>query len=237
MDFVVLTACANTTGLSLPLGILSDIAHAAGALVLVDAAQAAGHQKLTFSSCRADYVCVPAHKGLYGITGLGALLVGKRSPVPSPLLFGGAGFDSQSREMPNELPERLEAGTVPIHASSALCAGIGFVESRGVEQIGERVAALSDAFRAGLLDMGFSVYSPRGAVMTLFNVDDLQSADVAERLDEKGICVRAGYHCAPLAHAFLGTHKRGALRASFGAFNTFEEVESALSALHHLYRT
>ncbi len=231
---VVLTACANTTGLNLPISILSRVAHERGAFVIVDASQSAGHKKIGLSDCGADCICVPAHKGLYGVMGVGALVLGEGAPVLEPYLYGGAGFDSEREEMPCELPDRLEAGTLNVHGILAFSAGVHFVSEFGEEILGAHLRSLASAFREGVLRLGFSVYSPIESEMTLFNVGDLHSAEVAEFLSERGICVRAGLHCAPLAHKTFGTSSRGAVRASFGAFNTQEEVEQVLRVLNEL---
>lgn len=232
----VLSACANTTGQRLPIPTLVRIARKAGAQVVVDAAQAAGHVPFTMEELGADYLCVPAHKGLYGVTGLGALLLSPTARVLPPLLFGGAGFDSQSAQMPQELPDRMEAGTVNVHGCFALSAGIRFVKDRTVSKIGEHVNSLACFLREELLRMGVSVYSPPESALVLFNVGDLHSAEVSEYLDRHGVCVRAGLHCAPLAHQMLGTGARGAVRVSFGAFNTVDEVERVLRILRELQK-
>lgn len=233
VDFVAVCVEANTTGQALPVRGICNLAKEYGARSLLDASQAAGHRDVTFANTGADYICFPAHKGLYGITGLGALLIGADAPVPRPLQFGGAGFDSENPAMPAELPEALEAGTLPIHSVAALKAGIEFVTSRGVENIGKRERMLSAYLHKELKAMDVQVYSPRESAIVLFNYKGVPAARVAEHLDEFGICVRAGMHCAPRAHQSLQTGK-SAVRASFGAFNTEGDVEVLLRALSAL---
>ena len=234
VHLLVLTACANTTGLLLPIAELSRIARKRGARVVVDASQAAGHRNISLSGYGADYLCVPAHKGLYGVTGLGALLLGEDAPALKPWLYGGAGFDSERADMPEALPDRLEAGTLNVHGILALSAGLRFVEKRGEENLGAHLRELAAAFREGISSLGFQIYSPMESEIVLFNVGDLHSAQVSVFLNERGVCVRAGLHCAPLAHKFLGTSSRGAVRVSFGAFNTLGEVERTIDLLHEL---
>ncbi len=231
---VAVSACSNTTGQRLPIREICEYARSCGALTLVDAAQAAGKLPLSMAEDGMDYLCVPAHKGLYGVMGLGALLVAEQAPCPDPLLFGGAGVDSASASMPEDLPERLEAGTVNAHAAAALLSGIDFLRSHGMDRLREKEENLALTLREGLLFLGAKVYSPKKSSVVLFNVEAFAPEELAARLDDAGICVRAGLHCAPLAHRALGTLPHGAVRASFGAFNTEEEVRVMLNVLRDI---
>lgn len=231
---VAVSACANTTGQRLPIRRICEYAHSRGALTVVDAAQAAGSVDLSMADVNADYLCFPAHKGLYGIMGLGALLIAEHAPCPDPVLFGGAGVDSAALEMPTELPERLEAGTVNAHAAAALLGGVDYLRLHGIDSLRKKEEELALALREGLIELGARVFSPEKSSIVLFNVDSVAPEELAARLDEAGICVRAGLHCAPLAHRSLGTFPLGAVRASFGAFNTASEVEETLACLRKI---
>ena len=166
--------------------------------------------------------------------GLGALLIAEHAPCPDPVLFGGAGVDSAALEMPTELPERLEAGTVNAHAAAALLGGVDYLRLHGIDSLRKKEEELALALREGLISLGAKVYSPEKSSIVLFNVDSVAPEELAARLDEAGICVRAGLHCAPLAHRSLGTLPLGAVRASFGAFNTASEVEETLACLRKI---
>lgn len=236
VDLVVLTAAANTTGRLLPLSRLFRVSKEQGAITVADASQAAGHVELQLKELSADYLAVSAHKGLYGITGLGALILGEEAKTPHPLLYGGTGFDSPNTAMPIDLPEALEAGTAPFHAAAALLSGIRFVRARTVGGIAKKCAALSARFRSGLLEADCTVYGEGGDCgIVLFNHPTLSPSEVAYRLGTGGVCARAGLHCAPLAHRALGTDRLGgAVRASFGTFNTEAEVDETLSLLRRM---
>ncbi len=231
---VAFSVITNTTGQRLPVEQMARLAHEKGAVVLLDASQAAGHERLSIKTLGADYLCFPAHKGLYGITGLGALLVAPDAPIPEPLMFGGAGVASMEREMPAELPERLEAGTVSVHAAGALLGGLWFLEKRGIENISLHEHKMSARLHDAALEMGCAVYSKRESGIVLLNVANLSSEETAEALDREGIAVRAGLHCAPLAHRAMGTLSQGAVRFSPSAFTRKWQVERCIDALWRL---
>ena len=191
----------------------------------VDAAASAGHMPINIKDMCIDALCVPGHKGLYGPQGSGLLLLGE-SAEPDTLLEGGNGINSLEAGMSDILPERFEAGTVPTPAIAGLCEGIKAVRRAGVENIGNHEKALSKQLTEALLSVpGITVYAPKvyGANV-LFNLDGIPSDDVGAALDRVGICVRSGYHCAPLAHTTLNTPDGGAVRVSFGMYNTKKEV-------------
>lgn len=233
----VCTHVSNLCGLTLPIERIGAVCRERGIKFIVDASQSAGMRELDIRACRADAVCAPGHKGLYGIQGIGfALFSDEYADTAAELrefVRGGNGVASLNTEMPDFLPERLEAGTLPTPAASALTAGIRWVRARGVKYIGEYEEALGERLKYGLLDLhGVTVYGAeyRGGTV-LFNIDGVPSEQVGEELDRHGICVRCGYHCCPLGHRLLGTPEGGAVRASFSAMNTGREVETLLSVI------
>ena len=156
----------------------------------------------------------------------------------SPLREGGTGTDSHSLAQPDTLPERYESGTVNLPGIAGLAAGCDWVAPR-LSQIMMHERELTQALFDGLAAMeGVTLYSPGQeagrAGIVCFNVGDLPSAQVADALAHRDIAVRGGLHCAPGAHRFLGTLDRGAVRASLGHANTFEEVDQFLRAVQEL---
>ena len=224
---VVCLHASNICSLSLPLREIGAFCHAKGLLFIVDAAQSAGHLPLDMRAMQIDALAAPAHKGLLGIQGCGILALGERAKL-STLFEGGSGVNSLSRTMPEELPERLEAGTLPVTAIAGLFGGLSHVMEIGLPEIENRVKGLFFAARDRIESLpGFEIYQPEtaGAVL-LFNKVGIPSTEVARALDKAGICVRAGLHCAPLAHKALGTPAGGAVRLGFGAFNTVKEIDA-----------
>ncbi len=232
---LVVNSASNVLGHRLPLDALAALARAAGALVLVDAAQGAGHLPMACAAQGADLVAFTGHKGMLGPQGTGGLWVREGLDV-EPLLRGGTGGDSTRREMPEAMPDRLEAGTVNAPGLVGLDAGIRFVLGRGVEAIHGHEAALKSRLREGLRRIGrITVRSPSGhdgvGVVTLTS-DAMDPATLAHRLEaEWGVQGRAGLHCAPECHRLLGTLSTGALRLSVGWASSEEDVDRALEGV------
>lgn len=243
-DAVVITHASNVIPLSVPVGRAAVLCRAAKVPCIVDASQSAGTIPLDMQSVPADAICFPAHKGLQGIAGCGVCVFGEQyrenACALSSVIEGGSGVNSLERGMPAVLPERFEAGTLCIPAIAGLEAGIRFIERIGVDAVREHEFTLARKLRDLLRAVnGVKVYDPvgRGGGVVLFNVGDKPPEHVARELNEHGFCVRAGLHCAPDAHKSLGTLPRGAVRASFGVFNTENEVDKLLCALDAIRKT
>lgn len=206
-------------------------AHAAGALVLIDAAQSAGAVPIDVQALGVDLLAFPGHKGLFGPMGTGALYV---RPGLELDFFreGGTGVRSEEETHTEEMPHRLEGGTPNAHGLAALAEGLRFVEERGVAAIGAHERELARAF-AGRAPGRVHTPNPEVGLVGV-TLPGLSPAEVARRLDERGIAVRAGTHCAPGAHRLLGTLPDGFVRFSFGPFNTHEHVDAAVRALKEI---
>lgn len=226
------TACSNVTGKGLPIRALGALARERNLAFVVDGAQAAGILPLDMKRDNIDYLCLPGHKGLYGPMGTGLLLCSDRYPLAT-WMEGGTGSRSLSYYPPEELPDRLECGTPNVVGICGLRAGIEWVERRGVASLafGERLtmasvyAALSENPRVTLHS---APPSAKNAPMVTFTLDDVPSEQVAAALAEAGVAVRAGYHCAPAAHAKCDTLDAGAVRLSPSVFTDGRQTEEFL---------
>lgn len=238
---VVVTHASNLTGDVYDVARMARMAHEAGALFVLDAAQSAGALPVDMSALGVDVLCFTGHKSLFGPQGTGGLCVADGVDIP-PFVEGGSGVHSYDERHPRFMPEALEAGTVNAHGLAGLAAGVAFLQDVGVEQVHAHVSRLADVFEAGARDVpGVRILGGRGGVdrsgIVALNVGDADSAQVADRLaQEFDICVRAGAHCAPLMHRALGTERQGAVRFSFSWFNTAAEVEAAVQALASVAR-
>ncbi|WP_080797290.1 aminotransferase class V-fold PLP-dependent enzyme [Arabiibacter massiliensis] len=240
-DLVAVAHASNLTGDVYDAALLARMAHEAGALIVLDAAQTAGALPVDMGALGADVVCFTGHKSLFGPQGTGGLAVAEGVEV-SPLLEGGSGTHSFDERHPRFMPEALEAGTLNAHGLAGLAAGIAYLEGVGVDEVARQAAALVERFEAGALAVpGVRVLGGHGGIarcgIVALNVGGADSALVADRLvQDFGICVRAGAHCAPLMHRALGTEGQGAVRFSFSHFNTEYEVDQALEALEAVAR-
>lgn len=234
---VVVTHASNVTGNSVDIARVAAIAHAAGALVIVDASQSAGTAKIDMDVMGLDVVCFTGHKGLMGPQGTGGLAVAEGIDV-APWAMGGTGVHSFDTLQPLEWPTRLEAGTLNGHGIAGLSAGLDYIEAQGgVEAIAAHERSLAERFLVGVREIpGIALYGAfdqpvRSAIVSL-NVGDIDSAEISDALMQGwGIATRPGAHCAPLMHRALGTERQGVVRFSFGYFNTDEDVDTAIDAL------
>lgn len=229
---VICTHASNVCSLALPLAEIGAFCRTRSLFFVVDAAQSAGHLAIDMQQMQISALAAPAHKALYGIQGVGVLALRDGIELPT-LIEGGSGVDSLAAEMPTLPPERYESGTLPTPGIVALAAGLDFVRDYGLPCIAAQEIALFRAARERLEGLPqITVYQreQEGAVL-LFNHNTYSPEEIAHRLARENICVRAGYHCAPLAHEALGTLSRGAVRLSFGLFNTVSDLDALWKAL------
>lgn len=231
---VAINGVSNVLGTRLPIEALAGMARDAGALVLLDGAQMAGHMPVDVQALGVDLLALTGHKALLGPQGIGALWIREGVEV-EPLLRGGTGGDSRLDDMPRALPDRLEAGTLNSPGIAGLEAGLAWLEETGVEVLHTRLEALKHQLIDGLAALaGVRVLSPGtpgGAPIVTFVADTAPPAEVAARLDRLGVACRAGLHCAPGAHRVLGTLETGAVRLSLGWCSSAADVAQALAAV------
>lgn len=242
---VALLHASNVTGAIQPIAEVAQIARAAGAKFLVDAAQTAGHLTLDLRTLPIDLLACAGHKGLLGPLGTGLLYLrpGLEQEVRS-LRQGGTGSQSEDDHQPDVLPDKYEAGNLNMPGLAGLAAGLAWLKLQGVDALREHAQKLTAQLWNGLQDTtGIRLYGPppgpnRLGVVSL-TVEGYEPQAIATILDQNyGIQVRSGLHCAPGAHRALRTlDSGGTVRLSVGAFNTPEHVGAAVEALREIATT
>lgn len=235
---VLLAHASNVSGTVQDAAAVGEICAARGIPFALDAAQTAGHIPLDFAALHLSALSVPAHKGLMGPQGIGALLLRPDfAKTLEPLVSGGTGSVSDSEDIPLYLPDRFEPGTPNLPGIYGWEAALAYLESVTVEAAAAHDRALSERFLIGLRDMpGVALIGPDTAEgrVGVFSLDfpGKDNAEITARLEEDfGILTRCGLHCAPSAHRTLGTFPRGTVRLSLGWFNTEDNIGRALQAI------
>lgn len=232
---VCATAVSNVTGQELPLEKIGKVCKDLDLIFLVDGAQGAGHVNIDMQRQNINLLAIAGHKGLYGIMGVGALLIDDKTLV-TPLTYGGTGVESFLEGQPECYPERLESGTLNLPGICALKEGIDFVKSN-VTSFGEHLFYASKNIIDRLKKLPkVTVYSqPNSSGIISFEIDKLASTDVADTLNSDfDIAVRGGFHCAPLIHKFLRTDSQGLVRVSLAVQNSSREREFFVSAIKRI---
>lgn len=236
---IVCTHGSNLTGNLLDIKKIGEIAHKHQLIFIVDASQTAGVFPIDVQEMHIDILCFTGHKSLLGPQGTGGIYVREGLEV-KPLKTGGSGVQTYSETHPAQMPTALEAGTLNGHGIAGLGAAISYINSEGIDSIRQKEQALMWRFYDGIKDIhNIKIYGDfttkdRCPIVTI-NLGDYDSSDVSDELYMTyGICTRPGAHCAPLMHYALGSQAQGAVRFSFSHFNTEEEVDVAIAALHEL---
>lgn len=232
---VITTHASNLTGNLVDLDAVGAFAREHGLLYVVDASQTAGAFSIDMARSGISVLCFTGHKSMMGPQGTGGLCLAEGVEI-RPLKTGGTGVQTYLPEQPAAYPTRLEAGTLNGHGIAGLSAAVDFLRETGVAAIHEKETALMRQFYDGVRAIpGVTVYGDftgdRASVVSL-NIEDADSGEVADFLAaEYDIAVRSGAHCAPRMHRALGTEAQGAVRFSFGWYNTPAEVETAIAAI------
>lgn len=232
----ILCHASNVTGVIQPVRQLSDALRPYGVTLLVDAAQTAGVLDVSLQSLGADMIAMPGHKGLLGPHGTGALILGE-GMLPRPLVMGGTGSQSESMLQPAQLPDRYESGTLNLPGIAGLFAGARFALAHREEiesyenQLAQRLRMQLSPIRSVRL-LGHPA-APKVGVVS-FVPSKMDTGEMCDALSKAGFALRAGLHCAPSVHQWLGTLHTGACRASVGIYNTEEEIDRFAQAVASL---
>ena len=233
VDAAVFTHVSNVFGYILPVEGLCALCRRYGVPFVIDAAQSAGMLPLSLEKTGAAFIAMPGHKGLLGPQGTGILLCGQ---TPDPVLFGGTGSLSARMEMPDFLPDRLEAGTLNVPGIAGLGAGIAYVRKIGIDHIFQREQTSAKHCACALANMGYTVFAGACQSGTLSFLPKGDCETVAAALSARNIALRAGLHCAPLAHQSAGTFATGTVRISFGHDASPEQTKTFLKTLGNLQK-
>lgn len=222
--YIVSTLASNVFGREVSLEKLSCIAKRYDLTLITDSSQLLGHKAIDLTKTPCSVLCAPGHKALFGIQGAG-FAVFSDNLKRMTFIEGGSGSDSKNLSMPELLPERFEAGTVPSPSIVSMLYGIEFIKSVGIDEIEKKLKKLTDRYVELILSNKNAVLYEYGNGVISFNVGNVPSLIVAEEFDKCGICVRSGLHCAPLAHKGLGTIDTGTVRVSLSYLNERKETE------------
>ncbi len=241
VNAVICNHVSNVFGYIQPVEEIAALCQKSGVPLIVDASQSAGVLPLNMEALGAAFIAMPGHKGLYGPQGTGVLLC--REDVPTEtLLEGGTGSMSLQQQMPDFLPDRLEAGTHNMPGIAGLLAGVRYIRNRGMDKILDRERRL---IRSAVVELEkipelriFASPDGKHQAGVLSVVAGHQDAEKLGRaLAEKNIAVRAGLHCAPLAHHNAGTLDTGTVRISVSDFNTLDEIARMAAAVRNSVMT
>lgn len=238
----VVVHASNVMGTIQDIGTAARIAHEAGAMILVDAAQTAGTVPIDMQALDIDLLAFTGHKGLQGPQGTGGLVIGENVDISEmgTLMEGGSGSRSDSEYHPVDLPDKYEAGTLNGVGIAGLGAGIKFMLDKGIGSIHRQKMEIFGLLTDGLAAIPrVRLYGTQDADASVdvvsFTIEGIQVSDIGLRLDEEyGVMSRVGLHCAPAAHRTIGTFPRGTVRFSPGVFTTPDEIEQAVEAVERI---
>lgn len=235
---VVCTHASNVTGGILPIKEIGALCKQNGIWFVVDAAQTAGIIDIDMKEMNIDFLCVAPHKGLYAPMGTGILIAGEN--LRRTIIEGGTGTMSVEIEQPEDLPERLESGTVNVPGIMGISAGIDFIKSITTQKVYTHELKLMTLLYDALQDLPtVKLYTSRPekglyAPVLSFNIGGLSSVSTANELSKNKIAVRAGLHCAPMAHKRIGTLEIGTVRVCPSVFNSPNDIYELIRVLKNI---
>ncbi|MGL5647988.1 MAG: aminotransferase class V-fold PLP-dependent enzyme [Clostridium sp.] len=233
---IVLTHASNVTGCIQPVKEIGELCKKNNIFFIIDSAQSAGTVPIDFKELNLSALAFTGHKSLFGPQGIGGFIISDElNSICSPFIEGGTGSLSHHIHQPDFLPDKFESGTLNIPGIVGLYNGISFINETGIDNIKKHNSALYKKLGTGLLELGYTVYgdlSFKNCTTSLsFNLRDLDPSELSYYLDSSGISNRAGLHCAPKTHETIGTFPLGTVRLSISYFNTFKDIDYALSIL------
>lgn len=233
---IICTHASNVTGDVLDIDFIGNLCAKHNILFILDASQSAGSIDIDMKKSNIDIVCFTGHKGLMGPQGTGGLCIKKGMEI-KPLKTGGSGIKTYSKTQPENMPTRLEAGTLNGHSIAGLNAALKFIEKEGIEKIRKHEKELANYFYNSIKNIDnikfYGNYNTdnRTSIVAL-NIGSIDSGKISDILaSEFDIATRSGGHCAPLMHNSLNTVKQGIVRFSFSYFNTIDEIEIGINAV------
>ena len=234
-DLVIVSHASNVCGLVAPVEDIFAQAKKHDAATVVDMSQTAGLVDLDCGLQTIDFAVFAGHKTLYGPTGISGFVMNPAIDLPA-VFFGGTGFESANQDMPDSLPQKYEFGTLNIAGVAGLYAALDWIEETGIQNIWEkeqehRQKLLDILRRYSFIRIVGSKEGCRYAGIVSCVFDGISSDSAGGILSERGISVRAGLDCAPLAHQFLGTYPAGTVRFSVSWFTRDQDFAALVSAL------
>lgn len=239
---VIISHASNVCGTVLPIEAIGQVCQKHDLFFVVDSAQSAGTIQIDMEKCGIDFLAFTGHKGLLGPQGIGGFLISERLDAQMvPYLAGGTGSQSDSLDMPMNLPDKYESGTMNLPGIIGLHAALSYIEETGIEYIHDKKMELTAYFLEKLREfpnirvVGKQDVQDRVAVVSLdFQGED--NAIIAFELEQNyGIMTRVGLHCAPIAHQSLHTYPQGTVRFAFSASNTKEEIDRCIDGFRELF--
>ena len=237
---IICTGASNVFGIIPPHKALSNLAHKNGILFIMDSAQTAGVLPINMAEDGIDVLCCAGHKGLMGPTGTGILMFGGDIPL-NTIIEGGTGSNSAVAAQPNILPDRFESGTPNIPGIIGLRRGVEFVRETGVRNIYRHETELIKYLQRNIQNNGkiklytdFFDSGQRLAPILSFNIDGIHSEQTASVLSDMGIAVRAGLHCAPLAHRKMNTEDTGTVRICPSFFTKKTDIDFVIKSIRKI---
>lgn len=235
---VICNHISNVNGSTADIENIGNFCKNKNLIFLVDGAQSCGHKVIDIKKNNIDFLTIAGHKGFYAPQSIGALIMGDNFR-PEPILFGGTGTNSLELYQPSIYPERLESGTISTPLILGLDAGLSFVEEN-FDEINKKLDDLTTFLNYELNKFEIKCYTEpeNSSGVIALNMGNIHSNEISDILNEKyEICVRGGFHCAPLKHKALGTLNQGAVRISLSYFNTFSEIQKLIFALKHIKKS
>lgn len=239
---VIISHASNVCGTVLPIEAIGQVCQKHDLFLVVDSAQSAGTIQIDMEKCGIDFLAFTGHKGLLGPQGIGGFLISERLDAQMvPYLSGGTGSQSDSLDMPTNLPDKYESGTMNLPGIIGLHAALSYIEEIGIDRIHDKKMELTSYFLERVKEfpnirvVGKQDVQDRVAVVSLdFQGDD--NAIIAFELEQNyGIMTRVGLHCAPIAHQSLHTYPQGTVRFAFSASNTKEEIDRCIDGFRELF--
>lgn len=235
-DIVILNHASNVFGNVAPAHEIFDLAKKYGATTILDCSQTSGLIDIDLKQIKSDFTIFAGHKTLYAPFGIAGFIMNNKNNL-NPLIFGGTGSDSANANMPKTYPERLEAGSIDVYAVAGLYSSLNWINKIGIHNILEKELSLYEFALNQLSKMSnIKLHTPLGEHVGIisFNIKGYNADDVALILNNNNIAVRAGLHCSPAAHKFIGTFPSGTVRISFNYFNNENDIKTLLKVINKL---